>query len=70
MDLAILLLNMILAFTNAYMAGKLRAALEIAQLEGLPRNWSMTALWAANVICAVYFIISIYGAGISRATNG
>ena len=63
MELFFTLLTMVLAFTNAYMAGKLKASLDIDKVLGLRFDKTRGFLVLLNIIFSLYFIISLYGRG-------
>ena len=58
--------NMILAFVLAYQAGQMKAMINVDRVEGRKSHWSIYTLLVLDVLMSIYFIISVYGAGIAR----
>jgi hypothetical protein len=66
MDSFFSVLTFVLAFFTAYSAGKMRAILDLNEVQGEPVDWGVTALWVLNILFSFYFMFSIYGMGIAR----
>lgn len=66
MELIFTILTMVLAFTNAYQAGRLMTTMDIDRIEGKVFDKTRAVLILFNILCSFYFIISLYGTGINR----
>jgi hypothetical protein len=66
MDSFFSVLTFVVAFFTAYSAGKMRAILDLNEVEGEPVDWGITVLWVLNILFSFYLMFSIYGMGIAR----
>lgn len=66
MSVVLLVINMVLAFTLAYQSGKMRAMIDIDEIDGKKVDFKIYALWIADAMISAYLIVSIYGAGVTH----
>lgn len=64
METLFTVLSFVLAFYSAYQAGQFKAMIDIDQADGRKADKQCYILWALNIGISIYFIISVYGAGI------
>lgn len=64
MDIALLLLNMFLAFFLAFQAGQMKALIDIDREDGRKTDWKVYFFCVADSIISLYLIVSVYGSGL------